>query len=101
MNVLLQGKPLRDSRAELAYGSGFVEWYAEEAKRTYGDVIPSASANKRVVVVKEPVGVAAMITPVRELIIFNYLHAYIWISYTIFFVNIYKLRNCYTLLLYL
>ena len=59
-----QGKSLRDSRAELAYGAGFVQWFAEEAKRTYGDVIPSASAGKRVVVVKEPIGVAAMITPV-------------------------------------
>lgn len=54
-----------DARAELAYGAGFVDWYAEEAKRTYGDVIPSSSANKRVIVVKEPIGVAAMITPVR------------------------------------
>ena len=48
----------------MAYGAGFVEWFAEEAKRTYGDTIPSSTGSKRIVVVKQPIGVAAMITPV-------------------------------------
>lgn len=61
--TLEQGKPLKESRGEIAYGSSFLEWFAEEAKRVYGDVIPSASADRRIVVIKQPVGVVAAITP--------------------------------------
>ncbi len=58
-----QGKPLKESRGEIAYGSSFLEWFAEEAKRTYGDVIPAASNDRRIIVIKQPVGVVAAITP--------------------------------------
>ncbi len=58
-----QGKPLADSRGEVVYGASFIEWFAEEAKRVYGDVIPSAAGDKRIVVIKQPIGVVAAITP--------------------------------------
>ncbi len=58
-----QGKPLAESRGEIAYGAAYIEWFAEEAKRIYGDTIPSPSDDKRVVVIKQPVGVVACITP--------------------------------------
>jgi len=58
-----QGKPLAEARGEALYAASFVEWFAEEAKRTYGDVIPSPVANQRLVVLKQPIGVAAAITP--------------------------------------
>jgi succinate-semialdehyde dehydrogenase / glutarate-semialdehyde dehydrogenase len=58
-----QGKPLAESRAEVAYGASFVEWFAEEAKRVYGQTIPSTDPNKRSLVLKQPVGVCAAITP--------------------------------------
>ncbi len=61
--TLEQGKPLKESRGEIAYGSAFLEWFAEEAKRAYGDVIPAASADRRIIVIKQPVGVVAAITP--------------------------------------
>jgi succinate-semialdehyde dehydrogenase/glutarate-semialdehyde dehydrogenase len=58
-----QGKPLAESKGEIAYGASFVEWFAEEAKRVYGDVIPGHQPDKRIVVTKEPIGVVAAITP--------------------------------------
>jgi len=58
-----QGKPLAEARGEIAYGASYIEWFAEEAKRNYGDTIPAPSADKRVVVIKQPVGVVACITP--------------------------------------
>src|SRR5437763_764473 len=58
-----QGKPLAEARGEIAYGASFIEWFAEEGKRAYGDTIPSPWADKRILVLKQPVGVAAMITP--------------------------------------
>ncbi|MGC9225584.1 MAG: aldehyde dehydrogenase family protein, partial [Terracidiphilus sp.] len=58
-----QGKPLAESRGEVAYGASFVEWFAEEAKRVYGDTIPHPQRDKRIVVLKEPIGVCAAITP--------------------------------------
>ncbi|GKV57455.1 NAD-dependent succinate-semialdehyde dehydrogenase [Sporosarcina sp. NCCP-2222] len=58
-----QGKPLAEARGEIAYANGFISWYAEEAKRIYGETIPSSSPNKRIFVHKQPVGVAAVITP--------------------------------------
>ena len=58
-----QGKPLAEARGEIAYGASFVEWFAEEGKRAYGDVIPTHQADKRILVIKQPIGVSAMITP--------------------------------------
>ncbi|KIL97994.1 Aldehyde dehydrogenase B [Paramagnetospirillum magnetotacticum MS-1] len=58
-----QGKPLAEARGEIAYGASFIEWFAEEAKRVYGDTIPGHAPDKRIVVVKEPIGVVAAITP--------------------------------------
>ena len=58
-----QGKPLAESRGEVAYGASFIEWFAEEGKRVYGDVIPAHGADKRIVVLKEPIGVVAAVTP--------------------------------------
>ena len=58
-----QGKPLAEARGEIAYGASYIEWFAEEAKRIYGDTIPGPSDDKRIVVIKQPVGVVACITP--------------------------------------
>lgn len=58
-----QGKPLAESRGEIAYGASFIEWFAEEAKRVYGDVIPHDKQGRRLVVIKQPIGVVAAITP--------------------------------------
>lgn len=58
-----QGKPLVESRGEIAYAASFIEWFAEEGKRAYGDVIPSHGTDKRIVVLKQPIGVTAAITP--------------------------------------
>ena len=61
--TLEQGKPLAEAKGEIAYGAAFFKWFAEEAIRVYGDVIPSPWTDKRIVVTKEPVGVVASITP--------------------------------------
>src|SRR5213078_1236074 len=58
-----QGKPLAEARTEISYGASFIEWFAEEGKRIYGDTIPGHQADKRIVVIKEPIGVCAAITP--------------------------------------
>ncbi|HVY07939.1 MAG TPA: NAD-dependent succinate-semialdehyde dehydrogenase, partial [Burkholderiales bacterium] len=58
-----QGKPLAEAKGEIAYAASFIEWFAEEAKRVYGDVIPQVQADKRMVVIKQPVGVCGLITP--------------------------------------
>ena len=58
-----QGKPLAESKGEIVYAASFIEWFAEEAKRVYGDIIPPHGADKRIVVIKEPIGVVAAITP--------------------------------------
>ena len=58
-----QGKPLAESRGEIAYGASFIEWFAEEAKRVYGDTIPAQSPDRRIVVIKQPIGVCAAVTP--------------------------------------
>ena len=57
------GKPLAEARGEVAYGASFIEWFAEEAKRLYGDMIPSQGADKRIMVMKQPIGVVSAITP--------------------------------------
>ena len=61
--TLEQGKPLAEARGEIAYAASFIEWFAEEARRIYGDVVPSPSADRRLIVLKQPVGVCAAITP--------------------------------------
>jgi len=58
-----QGKPLAEAKGEVSYGASFIEWFAEEAKRVYGETIPTTDANKRYLVVKQPIGVCAAITP--------------------------------------
>ena len=58
-----QGKPLAEAKGEVAYAAGFMEWFAEEAKRVYGDTIPSPWEDRRLVVIKQPIGVCAAITP--------------------------------------
>lgn len=58
-----QGKPLHESRGEVLYGASYVEWFAEEATRSYGDIVPEAVAGRKMLVLKEPVGVVAAITP--------------------------------------
>ena len=58
-----QGKPLAEARGEVAYAASFIEWFAEEGKRVYGDIVPSFRADARVLVLRQPVGVAAAITP--------------------------------------
>ena len=58
-----QGKPVSEAKGEIAYGAGYVEWFGEEAKRIYGDTIPGHQPDKRIVVIKQPVGVVATITP--------------------------------------
>ena len=58
-----QGKPLAESRGEVAYGASFIEWFAEEAKRAYGDVIPTHANDRRLLAIKQPIGVCAAITP--------------------------------------
>ncbi|MBY0429599.1 MAG: NAD-dependent succinate-semialdehyde dehydrogenase, partial [Rhodospirillales bacterium] len=58
-----QGKPLAEARGEVVYGAAFLEWFAEEAKRIYGDVIPTHAHGKRILVLKQPIGVVAAVTP--------------------------------------
>ncbi|MCZ6694851.1 MAG: NAD-dependent succinate-semialdehyde dehydrogenase [Bacteroidetes bacterium] len=64
-----QGKPLKEATGEIRYGASFVEWYAEEGKRTYGDVIPTHAKDRRLMAIKQPIGVVAAITP------WNFPHA--------------------------
>ncbi|HSC69284.1 MAG TPA: NAD-dependent succinate-semialdehyde dehydrogenase [Cellvibrio sp.] len=61
--TLEQGKPLAEARSEIAYGASYIDWFAEEAKRIYGDVIAPANPDQRILVIKQPVGVVAAITP--------------------------------------
>src|SRR3954470_20212557 len=58
-----QGKPIAESRGEIAYAASFIEWFGEEAKRVYGDTIPAPRPGQRIIVQKEPIGVFAAITP--------------------------------------
>ena len=58
-----QGKPLAESKGEISYAASFIEWFGEEAKRIYGDTIPGHQRDKRLVVIKQPIGVTAAITP--------------------------------------
>lgn len=62
--INFQGKPVSQARGEIAYGGSFIDWFAEEAKRTYGDIIPTHVAGRRLFVVKEAAGVSALWVPV-------------------------------------
>ncbi len=59
----LAGKPLAEARGEIRYGAGFIKWFAEEARRIYGDTVPAPSADRRIILLREPVGVSVAITP--------------------------------------
>ncbi|MCV3735093.1 NADP-dependent succinate-semialdehyde dehydrogenase [Rhizobium sp. TRM96647] len=61
--TLEQGKPLAEAKGEIAYGASFIEWFAEEARRLYGDIVPGHQKDKRILVMKQPIGVVAAITP--------------------------------------
>lgn len=61
--TLEQGKPLAEAKGEISYAASFIEWFAEEGKRVYGDTIPGHQADKRLIVIKQPIGVTAAITP--------------------------------------
>ena len=61
--TLEQGKPVAEAKGEIAYGASFIKWFSEEAKRVYGDTIPAPASDKRIVVIKQPVGVVAAVTP--------------------------------------
>jgi len=61
--TLEQGKPLAEAKGEIAYGASFIEWFAEEARRVYGDIIPGHQRDKRIMVLKQPIGVVGAITP--------------------------------------
>lgn len=65
------GKPLAESLGEIAYGNSFVEWFAGEARRIYGEIVPSPHMQKEIFITREPIGVAALITP------WNFPHAMI------------------------
>ena len=60
----VQGKPLKEAEGEVNYGTSFIDWFGEEARRAYGDVIPSPANSKRMLVLRQPIGVCGMITPV-------------------------------------
>lgn len=60
----MQGKPLADAQAEVKYGASFLQWFAEEGRRIYGDIISPPTNDRRLLVVKEPVGMVVLITPV-------------------------------------
>lgn len=61
--TLEQGKPLAEAKGEIAYGASFIEWFAEEARRLYGDIVPGHQKDKRILIMKQPIGVVAAITP--------------------------------------
>lgn len=65
------GKPLNESMGEITYGNSFIEWFAEEARRIYGEIIPSPQSQKRLLVTRQPIGATALITP------WNFPHAMI------------------------
>lgn len=65
------GKPIAESLGEVTYGNSFVEWFAEEARRIYGEIVPSPNNTRQILLTREPIGVAALITP------WNFPHAMI------------------------
>lgn len=63
---VLQGKPMRESVGEVTYSASFLEWFSEEARRIYGDIVPASATDRKLLLLKQPVGVASIITPVRK-----------------------------------
>lgn len=63
---VLQGKPMRESLGEIAYSASFLEWFSEEARRVYGDIVPSPIKDRKLLLLKQPLGVASIITPVSS-----------------------------------
>lgn len=63
---VFQGKPLRESLGEVLYSASFLDWFSEEARRIYGDIIPPPVKDRKLLLLKQPVGVASIITPVRR-----------------------------------
>lgn len=63
---VLQGKPLRESLGEVAYSASFLEWFSEEARRVYGDIVPAPAKDRKILLLKQPVGVTSIITPVSS-----------------------------------
>jgi len=61
--TLEQGKPLQEAKGEIRYSAGFLQWFSEEGKRAYGEIIPAPKTSQRIVVIREPIGVTAAITP--------------------------------------
>lgn len=61
---VFQGKPLPEALGEVSYSASFLQWFSEEARRVYGDIVPSPAADRRLLLLKQPVGVATIITPV-------------------------------------
>lgn len=66
---IIQGKPMKESLGEIAYSASFLEWFSEEARRMYGDIVPSAAKDRKILLLKQPVGVATIITPVSVMVI--------------------------------
>lgn len=66
---------MKESLGEVAYSAAFLEWFSEEARRIYGDIVPSSAADRKLLLLKQPVGVASIITPVRK--VFIDLHVYL------------------------
>jgi len=71
-----KGKPLKEAQGEILYSASFLEWFAEEARRVYGDVIPASAKDRRILVLKQPVGVAAIITPVSRAEFFRFCEGF-------------------------
>lgn len=63
---VLQGKPMRESLGEMVYSASFLEWFSEEARRVYGDIVPPPAKDRKILLLKQPVGVASVITPVSS-----------------------------------
>lgn len=63
---VLQGKPMCESLGEISYSASFLEWFSEEARRVYGDIVPSPAKDRKLLLLKQPVGVASIITPVSS-----------------------------------
>lgn len=63
--MCVQGKPMKESLGEIAYSASFLEWFSEEARRVYGDIVAPPAKDRKILLLKQPVGVASIITPVR------------------------------------
>jgi succinate-semialdehyde dehydrogenase/glutarate-semialdehyde dehydrogenase len=69
MQFFSQGKPLKEAEGEVNYGTSFIDWFGEEARRAYGDVVPTIANSRRMLVLRQPIGVCGMITPVSFVVL--------------------------------